>query len=703
MKKLISLVLLMMVIVVGCKQDEPIIPEYIVTFYTKGGSNIEAIKVSEGLKITKPEDPTREDYIFSGWYKDAEHTAVWDFEKDRVMYNLTLYVKWIEIARICTVTFNSQGGSEVASKAVNKGEKLVRPTDPTMEKRSFLGWYKDAACTIEWNFNKDVVNGDITLYARWSEVGETVYTVTFDTDGGNEIDPVSVKADEKVSEPTTPVKSGYKFGGWYSDAGKQNKYDFNTPVTENITLYAHWSEAVYIVTFNTDGGNKIAPVPVKADEKVAEPATPVKPDCKFGGWYSDAGKQNKYDFSTPVTKNITLYAKWEKAEFALVDFDDTGLEAQGVKWDAGTKTLDITNAKGDATFSFNVEGASGVDKNVTPKYDRLAKSIGGVSKLDGIVNVGAVVGGKIGMKIKTPVQNNPKVPLDIEVVIADAGDPNAKDVITIKSRPDYDGTNIQPVMMKTKDNKLVFWAPVNVGATEIPTIVPQADSEPGGTNVITKSCGQLFQWGRKYGFENTNNKTDTDAEKFKGEAPLGYPKGGKDVANMSPWDGKFILESYSSPNTRGNWFLFNTDGSDNTYDAEVSVGEWYQQLWNEGTEESPVKTDYDPCPAGWRVPTLTEWKAIGADYSVTHDWDSTNHLLTIAGAESDQKLILPAVGKRKYDSGDSSDQGRCGYYWSSSVWFDRGGKVGFASFSTARLSVGELSRAHGHSVRCIQE
>ena len=132
MKKLISLVLLMMVIVVGCKQDEPIIPEYIVTFYTKGGSNIEAIKVSEGLKITKPEDPTREDYIFSGWYKDAEHTALWDFEKDRVMYNLTLYVKWIEIARICTVTFNSQGGSEVASKAVNKGEKLVRPTDPTM-------------------------------------------------------------------------------------------------------------------------------------------------------------------------------------------------------------------------------------------------------------------------------------------------------------------------------------------------------------------------------------------------------------------------------------------------------------------------------------------------------------------------------------------------------------------------------------------
>ena len=169
MKKLILLVLLMMVIVVGCKEDEPIIPEYIVTFYTKGGSNIEAIKVSEGLKITKPEDPTREDYIFSGWYKDAEHTAAWDFDKD-------------------------------------------------------------------------VVNGDITLYARWSEIAETVYTVTFDMDGGNEIEPVSVKADETVTEPANPVKIGYKFGGWYSDTEKQSEYDFNTPVTDNITIYAKWEK-----------------------------------------------------------------------------------------------------------------------------------------------------------------------------------------------------------------------------------------------------------------------------------------------------------------------------------------------------------------------------------------------------------------------------------------------------------------------------
>ena len=634
MKKLISLVLLMMVIVVGCTKDEPVISEYIVTFNTQGGNNIEALKVSEGMKVTKPQDPTKENYIFSGWYKDAKHTAAWDFDKDVVNGDITLYAKWVEVARACTVTFDSQGGSEVASKTVNKGEKLVKPTDPTLENRSFLGWYKNAACTSEWNFDKDVVNGDITLYARWSEVGETVYTVTFDTDGGNEIDPVSVKADETVTEPATPAKLGYKFGGWYSDAAKQSEYDFNTP----------------------------------------------------------------------VTNDITLYAKWEKAEFALTDFD-IKQAAQEVTWDADTKTLDISKATGSVTLSFNVVGALEVTNDATHKYDTYARSIGGTEQLKEIVKVVGTVDGKIGMEVMIPNQS-PKVPLDIEVVITDAGNPNAKDVITIKSRPDYDDTGIQPVLMKTEDNKLVFWAPVNVGATEIPTSVIDAIlGIPDGTNVITPSCGQLFQWGRKYGFENTIDETYTNEQAFDGatEEP-GYPKGEEALKNMKPWDGRFILETHLFPATRGNWFLFDAGGAvNNPDDSGMIDGEWYQKLWNQGTEDSPVKTDYDPCPAGWRVPTRTEWEAIGADNnSVTNDWDKTKGLLTIAGAESDQKLILPAAGYRLGSTGTFGRQGSFGNCWSSSV---PSGSVyaSYVVFYSATLSTFSDNRANGLSVRCIQE
>ncbi|CAK7041787.1 MAG: hypothetical protein PARBA_01393 [Parabacteroides sp.] len=132
-------------------------------------------------------------------------------------------------------------------------------------------------------------------------------------------------------------------------------------------------------------------------------------------------------------------------------------------------------------------------------------------------------------------------------------------------------------------------------------------------------------------------------------------------------------------------------------------GAWYQQLWNEGTEDSPVKTDYDPCPDGWRVPTLTEWQAIGVgNNSVTNDWDSTKGLLTIAGAESDLKLILPAAGYRDGNTGNPENQGRHGNYWSSSVPSGNV-KVSYVNFINAKLYAYTCGRAYGYSVRCIQE
>ena len=376
----------MMVIVVGCKKDDPVISEYIVTFNTQGGSNIDALKVVEGQKVTKPQDPTKENYIFSGWYKEAACTTVWDFEKETVISNVTLYAKWVEAAQACVVTFDTQGGSEVAPLIVNKGERLMKPTDPTKEDYSFLGWYKDAACTDAWEFSTDIVNGDITLYARWSNPGETVYTVTFDTDGGNEMEPASVKANEKVIRPANPVKN----------------------------------------------------------------------DFEFRGWYSDTDRQIVYDFESSVTADIALYAKWVKAEIFLIDFNISDLSAKGVKWDAETRVLDITSATGNATLYFSVAGISTIESKVTAEYDTYAKSIGGEDKLNDILVTGAVVDGKTGMEIKTPVQNpNLRVPLDINVTIGEVGT-NKSEIITIQSRPNYANTNIKPVRMKTQKGKTVF-------------------------------------------------------------------------------------------------------------------------------------------------------------------------------------------------------------------------------------------------------
>ncbi len=276
--------------------------------------------------------------------------------------------------------------------------------------------------------------------------------------------------------------------------------------------------------------------------------------------------------------------------------------------------------------------------------------------------------------------------------------------------PVSDTKRYTAIQMTGKDNKTYYWSPVNLGATEIPTTVPSASSTAGGTNDITTTCGLLFQWGRKYGFTNTNNSDITNAEKFDGKTdPLGFPTGEGALADMSPWDKKFIVRSGSNPNTQYNWLLF-TEGADNPSDGAMVADAWYQKLWNldEVANSSIVattarKAPYDPCPAGWRVPTAAEWQTIGADDSDTgKTWNSSTHLLTISAANSLQ-LILPAAGYRSSANGSSLSQGSFGYYWSSSV---PSGNTNARDvrFSSATFYQGTGSyRAFGFSVRCLQE
>lgn len=420
----------------------------------------------------------------------------------------------------------------------------------------------------------------------------------------------------------------------------------------------------------------------------------MKVGFNFKGWYSDADRQIIYDFNTLVTGDMTLYAKWTKSDIDFINFNTSELAKAGVKWNVDTKTLDITEATGSAVISFDVTGVHDVIPKVVAAYDTQAKSIGGESVLNDIVKVGAVIDNKIAMEVKTPVQSL-NVPLDIYVSISDASNPDEAEVITIKSRPNYYNTEYKPVMMKTTDGKTVFWAPLNVGATKMPESVPNTANTD-----ITETCGQLFQWGRKFGLATTNNAQITSADTTGIRTSLGYPTGQAVLTNMSNWTNKFIYPSPQEPNTQGNWLLFEA-GKDNPADAAMEDGAWYQKLWNSGTEKNPVKTEYDPCPEGWRVPTISEWKAIYAGN--TNNWDDTKKLMSITGAdaEGEQKLVLPAAGYRRGSTGISLKQGEGGYAWSSSVPSHRI-NASVMDFSGS-LSTYSIDRASGRSVRCIQE
>ena len=139
---------------------------YTVAFDAQGGSPTpDNQMIFDGGYITEPQVPSKEGYTLSGWYADSPDT-LWNFASDRVTSDMTLYAKWT--INQYTVTFDSQGGSAVASQTIDHGGTVNRPADPVRSGYTFAGWYKDAACTDDWVFVSDAVTSNITLYARWA-------------------------------------------------------------------------------------------------------------------------------------------------------------------------------------------------------------------------------------------------------------------------------------------------------------------------------------------------------------------------------------------------------------------------------------------------------------------------------------------------------------------------------------------------------
>lgn len=155
-------------------------------------------------------------------------------------YSVSFSISFSKDDSVHTVTFDSLGGSSVDAAAVPSGDIVTRPADPTREGYVFGGWYKDAACTQQWDFSADKVHANTTIYAKWLDA-ESVHSVSFNAQGGSPIASVWVADGDTVAPPTDPVRSGYTFAGWYTTADYTQEYDFASPVTSDITLYARWS------------------------------------------------------------------------------------------------------------------------------------------------------------------------------------------------------------------------------------------------------------------------------------------------------------------------------------------------------------------------------------------------------------------------------------------------------------------------------
>lgn len=258
--------------------------KYTITFDSDGGSVVEKQIVKRGEKVNKPTDPTRDGYIFIEWDLGS---SIYDFSA-KVTRNLILKAVWKEQEGgkvTYVVNFNTDGGNSVSNQIINKDGTITKPQDPVRDGYKFLGWYSN---NVLFDFNTPVTT-NLELVAKWekakdnSTTGTTTttkkndttssttkktttkkndttntttkktttttteakkYTVKFDSNGGSKVSSKEVTSGSKVSKPSNPTRTGYKFGGWTLN---NKAYDFNSKVTSNITLVAKWTAKTYTV------------------------------------------------------------------------------------------------------------------------------------------------------------------------------------------------------------------------------------------------------------------------------------------------------------------------------------------------------------------------------------------------------------------------------------------------------------------------
>jgi uncharacterized repeat protein (TIGR02543 family) len=289
---------------------------YTVSFSSNGGSAVSNQIVAYGSTATQPANPTKAGNTFGGWYSDAGLTLAFNFATP-ITADVTLFAKWT--LNNYTVTFNSNGGSAVNSQSIQYNSAATQPPNPTRAGNTFAGWYSDAGLTSAFSFATPII-ADITLFAKWTL---NDYTVTFNSNGGSAVTTQIVAHGSLASQPSNPTKTGSTFGGWYSDAGLTNAFSFTTPISADITLFAKWTLNSYTVTFNSNGGSAVNSQSIQYNSTATQPPGPTKSANTFGGWYTDAGLTTPYNFSTPVSADITLFAKWTLNNYTVA-FDSNG-------------------------------------------------------------------------------------------------------------------------------------------------------------------------------------------------------------------------------------------------------------------------------------------------------------------------------------------------------------------------------------------
>lgn len=316
---------------------------YTISFDTGTGTPM-AIKVEEDGTIVLPDEPTREGYIFIGWMYNGEP---FDFSQE-VTEDITLTAGWKKIEegkKYYVVNFYTDGGTTIANQPIEEGTVPTRPDNPTKEGYEFVEWQLDG---VAYDFTTPITE-DVTLVAIYKEIptdnqnpggngnggnggnggnssggGNTSkksFVVTFrlgDGSLGPGCGPQTIEQGGKAKDSCRPTRSGYTFDYWSLNNAR---FNFNTPINSNITLYAVWKQNVvyYNLSFDANGGvGTCTPKSIAGGTSVKGSNYCSGISRKYytlDGWSKTRG--GTVDEIFTINSNTTMYAIWRKNTYKI--------------------------------------------------------------------------------------------------------------------------------------------------------------------------------------------------------------------------------------------------------------------------------------------------------------------------------------------------------------------------------------------------
>lgn len=247
-------------------------------------------------------------------------------------------------------TFTADGTTFAQPQTIDRGKNFTEPAAPSKENHTFAGWYNG---DDEFKFDADTTNAPnvLNLVAKW-DINQ--YTVQFVSEHGSFADQ-TIEHGKPIDTDklTIPQVEGYTFDDWYTDNTYSTKFDFTQPITSNTTVYAKWTAKDYEVSFITEHGNAPASQSVPYNGTAKDPGKLKADGYTFIGWYADDAHTIEFDFSTHITHDTKVYAKWEKNAPVLPDTYELNVSGAFVYVDG----VDVTAPAGDTSLQLEKDAS----------------------------------------------------------------------------------------------------------------------------------------------------------------------------------------------------------------------------------------------------------------------------------------------------------------------------------------------------------